>query len=310
STLISKEEISDYFYSLDKNIAIPNRMELVSRWILQELRIHQQKEKSKDWVLEEVELLDKEDFLQAYYKNQLVDEDDFSLEEDILREEVVKRQFAPIRKQVKRYAFVHTLATYRQMFVSWKPHILVDEWETIRGLSVSNLDKRFLTWEDAAPYRYFRDKMIGDKSQRAIRHLFIDEAQDYSAFQFAFIKELFPYTRFTLLGDINQAIYTYASTDNPLVPESINEKHERILLTKSYRSTKQIVEFTKKFAPGGEIIEPFEREGDVPSVLQLSNKEDLADTIIQFITDLKTKTMKRLQLYVKHWKRVTKSSHY
>lgn len=299
SVLISKEAITEHFYSLDNNIAIPNRMEIVSKWILQELRTHQEKEKSKDWVMEQVELLDKEDFLQAYYKNQLVDEDDFSLEEDILREEVVKRQFAPIRKLVKRYAFVHTLATYRQMFIKWKPHILIDEWENIRGLTVSNLDKKFLTWEDAAPYRYFRGKIIGDKAHRAIRHLFIDEAQDYSAFQYAFIKELFPYTRMTLLGDINQAIYTYASSDNPLVPESLDEKHERILLTKSYRSTKQIVEFTKKFAPGGEIIEPFEREGEIPQIINLDHKENLAETIIQSITELTAKNYESIAIICK-----------
>lgn len=96
--LISKESIADYFYSLDESISIPNKMELVAKWLLQEIKIHQQKEKSKDWVLEQIELLDKEEYLQAYYENQRVDEDDPSIEEDILRAIVVKKQFAGVKK--------------------------------------------------------------------------------------------------------------------------------------------------------------------------------------------------------------------
>src|SRR5690606_27518409 len=258
--LISKERISDYFYSLEDVDSIPNRMEYVAKWLLKELRFLQEEEKKKDWVMDQIELLDKEAYLQAYYENQRVDEEDFSLEEDIQRAEVIKKQFTPIRKKVKKFAFVHTLASYKQLFENQQTKN-DDLWQTIAKLTLENISNRFLTWEDATAYRYFRGKLVGDKENRGVRHLFIDEAQDYTAFQYAYIKEIFPFTRLTLLGDINQAIYTYASKENPLVPEFIEGNHERILLTKSYRSTKQIVEFTKKFAPGGEMIEPFERDG-------------------------------------------------
>ncbi|GGA74712.1 RNA polymerase recycling motor HelD [Ornithinibacillus halotolerans] len=297
--LISKESISKYFYSLENNISIPNRIELVSKWLLKELRVIQDREKPKEWVLEQAELLEKEEYLQAYYENQRVDEEDFSIEEDVLRTQVIKRYFAPIRKQIKQFAFVHTLATYRQLFIDWEPSTVSDEWDTICELSIDYLTNKFLTWEDATAYRYFRGKIIGDKEHRGVRHLFIDEAQDYSAFQFAYIQEVFPYARMTLVGDINQAIFSYASTENPLVPNFFDESFERIVLTKSYRSTKQIVEFTKKFAPGGEIIEPFERDGDPPNVIFLESISKQTEEIINSIARFKDKQFETIAILCK-----------
>ncbi|WP_047982332.1 RNA polymerase recycling motor HelD [Ornithinibacillus contaminans] len=297
--LVSKERIYDYFYSLDDTISVPNRIELVSKWLLKELREYQNNEKQKDWVLDQVELLDKEDYLQAYYQNQQVDEDDFSLEEDFLRTEVVKKQFAPMRKRVRKYAFVNTLTTFRNMFTDWGPSQKPANWGTICSLTHENLARKWLTWEDATAYHYFRGKLIGNKEYRSIRHLFIDEAQDYSAFQFAYMKEIFPYTRMTLLGDINQAIYSYASDMNPLVPDLIDENHERITLTKSYRSTKEIVEFTKAYAPDGDIIEPFERSGEPPKIIQLEDRTKLSVTLIENIKTLQEKNFETIAIICK-----------
>jgi DNA helicase II / ATP-dependent DNA helicase PcrA len=297
--LISKEKISNYFYELEDNISIPNRMELVSKWLLKELRLIQNREKDKDWVLEQIELLDKESYLQAYYQNQRIDEDDFSLEEDILREEVVKKQFANIRKQVRKFAFVNVLETYKKLYTGWEINPNPPYWDEICILSRENIKNKFLTWEDATAYRYFRGKLLGDRENRSVRHLFIDEAQDYTSFQYAFIKEIFPYTRMTLLGDINQAIYTYGSSLNPLIPEFIEEGHERIVLTKSYRSTKEIVEFTKKFAPGGELIEPFERHGEKPEIIKLKEDSSLDDVLTKTIHSLQDKKYETIAIICK-----------
>ncbi|MGP4108677.1 RNA polymerase recycling motor HelD [Virgibacillus sp. L01] len=285
--LISKEQISDYFYSLDPEIFLPNRMEAVTNWLLHELREIQKQEKDKDWVMEKVELLDKEEYLEAYHSSQQEDEENSSLEEEFLRKEVVKRHFSQIKKRVKRFDFVHILATYREMFLNWEPSQAPVDWEKIQAQTARNLSQKFLTWEDATPYLYFKGRLLGADSERSVRHLFVDEAQDYSAFQFAYIRHIFPYTRMTLLGDINQAIYAYATEDNPLIPATLEQNHERITLTKSYRSTKQIVEFTKDFAPGEAVIESFERSGHKPKLITLENKANLTVTLIAEIEKLR-----------------------
>lgn len=64
--LINKEQIQSYFYSLDQGQSIPNRMEQTARWLLSELNKLEKKERRKDWVVQEAELLDKEDYLDVY----------------------------------------------------------------------------------------------------------------------------------------------------------------------------------------------------------------------------------------------------
>lgn len=68
--LITKEQIQSYFYSLDQNHSIPNRMEQTAKWSLSELNKLEKKERRKDWVVHEAEPLDKEDYLDVYKKLQ------------------------------------------------------------------------------------------------------------------------------------------------------------------------------------------------------------------------------------------------
>ncbi|MGA3882466.1 UvrD-helicase domain-containing protein, partial [Bacillus pumilus] len=71
------------------------------------------------------------------------------------------------------------------------------------------LQRKEMTYEYAAPYLYLQDKLEGKIINTRIRHLLIDEAQDYSPFQFFVLKQLFPDCRMTILGDFNQAIYAH-----------------------------------------------------------------------------------------------------
>ncbi|WP_246206718.1 RNA polymerase recycling motor HelD [Virgibacillus ihumii] len=285
-TIISNDQIRDYFYSLDSTIAIPNKMELVVKWLLKEIRKREEMEKDKDWILERAELLDKEDYLQAHQENQERDVDDPALEEEILRAEVAKRVFTPIKRRVKRLEFVNVLATYYQLFTGWTPEIVPANWNEICEQTTENLANKFLTWEDATPYLYFKNRILGADSNRSVRYLFIDEAQDFSEFQFAYLSNVFPYTRMSLLGDINQAIFANTIEGNPLIPEKVEERHERITLTKSYRSTRQIVEFTSCFAPGEEKIEPFNRDGALPQLIRLDSEKAICPALMENVRKL------------------------
>ncbi|MGJ9460151.1 RNA polymerase recycling motor HelD [Oceanobacillus sp. CF4.6] len=302
--LFSKQQISDYFYALDEDLALPNKMQLVSEWLRKELRRVQKSEKDKDWVMEQVELLDKEDYLKAYHQSVKQDDlNDFAsnmeLEEEFLRKEVVKKVFSKIKKRVKRLEFVHLSETFYKLFTEWKPQNAPEFWEEVCTLTVKNLSNKILLWEDATPYVYFKGKLLGDDADRSVRHLLIDEAQDYSAFQFAYIKHIFPYTKLTLLGDSNQSIYTYATKENPLISVDTKSSYEKITLTKSYRSTKEIVDFTTYFAPGKELIEAFNREGRLPRLERLTNKEALVNAIIENIVVLREEGHETIALICK-----------
>jgi DNA helicase II / ATP-dependent DNA helicase PcrA len=274
--IISKESITDYFYSLDSDFTIPNRVEMVKDWLLKELKRKVKRERSKGWVEEEIQFLEKEDYLESYQqlqdKNQFTDKsfDDFDREQKLLAEKVVKERFKPLFSRVKRLNFIDIPGLYGQLFNKGanNKEVIMDDWTQICMETLDKLTNYKIAYEDATPFVYLQDLIKGRKSSTGIRHIFIDEAQDYSPFQFAFIQRLFPYSKMTLLGDFNQAIFSGA-TGSATVLMDDNETlvdAERIVLTKTYRSTKEIVDFTSSLIAGGEKIEPFNRHGKKPTV--------------------------------------------
>ncbi|MDM5331501.1 RNA polymerase recycling motor HelD [Neobacillus sp. CF12] len=286
---ISKEAIYDYFYSLDNSFTIPNRLEMVKDWLLRELKRRVRQERSKAWVEEEVQFLEKEDYLEAYQELQEKDRftdksfDDFEQEQKLLAEKIVKQKFRPLFSRVKKLNFIDMQGLYSQLFKVGvdNKEVLLDDWAQICLQSIKQLANYKIAYEDATPFVYLQDLLKGRKSTTGIRHIFIDEAQDYSPFQFALIERLFPYSKMTLLGDFNQAIFSGA-TGSPTVISDYEKKGEdieKIILTKTYRSTKEIVDFTSSLIEGGDKIEPFNRHGKKPTIQKA--EPDLLNGFIQ-----------------------------
>lgn len=294
-TLISAEQIRERFYALDRSLPIPNRMKLVSEWLLKELQAKARLERAKPWVEDEIELLDEEAYLRAYKelrrKKAFSGEtfDDFRREQSWLGAMVVQEQFKTLRAQAKQLRFADVPAVFRQLFADpqFAGRFAPDEglpqrWEDICSQTAERLDRCELACEDAAPYLYLQERIEGFQTNTSVRHVFIDEAQDYSPFQFALIKQLFPRSSVTALGDLNQAIYAHSASGAGFTPLSAlygAEDTETFTLTRTYRSTRQIVEFTRGLIEGGEAIEPFNREGGKPTLTQAADTAELAAKI-------------------------------
>ncbi|KQL19889.1 RNA polymerase recycling motor HelD [Cytobacillus solani] len=294
--LLTKEQLSEKFYSFNTAISIPNRIQLLQEWIVKELKKRKKLEKRKDWVKEEIQFLEKEDYAEVFKKLQVEKRfsedtfDDFAQEEELLSEIVVTRYFKPIIKRVRSFGFIHYLGMYNQLFkenMLNKLNVPIPEnWDDIRKLSFMQLNSLEISYEDATPFVYFKDKIEGRKTHSSIRHLFIDEAQDYSPFQLAYLKQLFPNSKMTLLGDINQGIYMHSHEEVAMAANGLEEEDkEMIVLTRSYRSTRPIVEFTKTLLKDGYHIEAFNRDGDEPT-LTIVEKEQLIPSIIERVKEL------------------------
>lgn len=296
-TLISKKEMTNYFYSLNQTLSIPSRMQLVSEWLRKELFRIERQERNKDWVIEESELLGKEEYLKIYKEVQRKNDskktsfDDFDLEQKLIAKEIVHKYFKPIKQAIKRLEFINTKAIYLQFFENVKGDKRPDNWQDICAYTIKRLKNSEMSYEDATPFLYLVDQLEGKKSNTIIRHLFIDEAQDYSAFQFEYLSQLFPNCRMTILGDFNQAIYAHSHHAPTLLSSDLYEegKFEKIQLLKSYRSTREIVEFTKDFIAGGEMIEPFNRSGELPTVTEVNHQDNLHQKVIDRVHKLQTK---------------------
>lgn len=300
--LVSGAQLTEQFYALSGSMTLPNRMQALSEWLLKELRRLAKKEMNEPWVLDEIELLDKETYHEALEqlkkkKSFSADTfDDFDREREQLSLMVVQEKFKILRKKAKKLAFIDTAGVYRQLFSNADlaaslagEEPLPVRWEEIGSGTVDCLDRKELSYEDATPYLYLIERLEGFQTNNSVRHVFIDEAQDYSPFQFAVLKRLFPRARMTVLGDLNQAIYAHASSENgfaALQKLFDAEETETFVLTRSYRSTREIVEYTRGLVEGGEAIELFNRGGSRPTVTKAADKGALIHQIVERIGNL------------------------
>jgi DNA helicase II / ATP-dependent DNA helicase PcrA len=302
--LITKEEIYQYFYNIDPAISIPNKIELVRNWLMKELKKSMKVEQSEDWVKEEIQFLDKEDYLEAF--NTIVEKDgfskesfnDFDREEAYLAQMVVKQRFKRLFSWVKKLRFVNLLEMYKRIFMLENN---TPKWNEISKFSVKSLNDMNMTYEDATPFVYLQDLILGRNSDTAIRHVFIDEAQDYSPFQFSYIQQLFPFSKMTLLGDINQAIYSGVTNSETVLEGTVSSENETetIVLTKTYRSTKPIVEFTRGFIDNGEKIEAFNRPGKKPTLKVINDFWELEKNLIFKVQSLQENGYKTIAIICK-----------
>lgn len=147
-----------------------------------------------------------------------------------------------------------------------------------------------LTYDDLAPIMYLKIKLEGLKINYEVKHIVIDEAQDYSLLQFKVIKELTNCTGFTILGDSNQRIIPIKE-EIPMknLSSVINGmKINSFDLIKSYRTTKQIMEYASNILDLNIEI-PLIREGKEVTEEFFSSNEELISSINKNIMHIRDK---------------------
>lgn len=284
-TLISKQQMAAQFYSYDPSIRLANRVALMQEWLRKALRELEKEEWKAGWVQDEMDYLDKDEYQASYHRMRRRQRgkdatfNDGLQEEDVLRRMIVEEHFKPLRARIRRLRFVDLTGLYaqlferRELFASLHEGEIPPRWDDICAFTLDKLSRKELSYEDATPFLYLKELVEGFQTNTTIRYVLIDEAQDFSAFQFEFIKRLFPRSRMTVLGDFNQAIFAHATTlsgSTPLSGLYGEAETEQIVLTRSYRSTREIVEFTSAMLPDSAAIEPFDRGGLKPVVTRLA----------------------------------------
>ncbi len=132
-------------------------------------------------------------------------------------------------------------------------------------------NKKTLEWSDVYPFMYFHAAFEGLKDNRLIKHLVIDEMQDYTPVQYAVMNKLFNCKK-TILGDFGQALHpNHVHTLKDL--RDIYHNAELVELNKSYRSTYEIINFAKQIQDTVK-LEPIERHGDIPELIACRDKKE------------------------------------
>lgn len=132
-------------------------------------------------------------------------------------------------------------------------------------------EKGTLEFADVFPFVYLKIFFDGTENYHYVKHLLVDEMQDYTPIQYAVLSKLFQ-CKMTILGDSSQSVNPYSSSSL----EEINKvflEADCVELCKSYRSTYEITNFAQKIQKNKKLV-PIERHGQEPTITRCIDKND------------------------------------
>lgn len=138
-----------------------------------------------------------------------------------------------------------------------------------------------ILYEDVYSMLYMKYMLWGTKNLRPVKHLVIDEMQDYSYLHFLILEKLF-HCSMTILGDEMQSMTEENHDIRKFLPQILGKELKEIEICKSYRSTCEIMDFASKLTKKNHVI-PFERHGDYPQILQYKNETEKYEALAEAI---------------------------
>lgn len=202
------------------------------------------------------------------------------------------------------------LKLVRSTVKSWKVPKVTDLYRQFHKEYWSEKSKTTWEWSDLAPLLFLHQQIYGVPSQWQYQHVVIDEAQDYSPFQMEVLKRHARGSSFTILGDLLQTIYPERGIHHWEQFLSLFPTSRSILfrLTRSYRSTQQIIHFANKIiAPFVEqelLAEAVSRAGEFVTCTK-GRKQDEQTALLEKLADLKRKGHKTIAIIVRDEKTAT-----
>ena len=136
---------------------------------------------------------------------------------------------------------------------------------------------------------------------REVKHIVVDEAQDYTEPYFYFLRQAFPNAVFTILGDKNQNVnpfFKYQSLEE-LLPDS---KYAEINI--AYRSSPEIVEYCNHILKINHIHSKRESQ-NIEVAEHKTNSRNLTSVIDEKLKRYKTLGMKRISIITSSQKQAT-----
>lgn len=293
----SKEKIAEIYYSFNRNYHLGNRLDATKESLIKILNSRIGNEMRSKWVEEAIQTMSKEDLDVALHEHPGEFESE-EAEHKFLARRIVMDALRPVKKAIDHNRWMNINAQYLHLLrVTPKLVNIADfdispaEWQQYLDQQITAFKAKRISTSGVSIYLYLYDLLTGERGQREIRFVFVDEVQDYDAFQLAYLQFNFPKAKFTLLGDLNQAIFTHEQSHTLLqeLGTMFGEDNTKVIqLTKSYRSTQQLTDFTKGLLVNGERIEAFERQGELPRVLELADESTAVVTVVNTLDRYQT----------------------
>ena len=144
-------------------------------------------------------------------------------------------------------------------------------------LSTAEYERRKLEYEDVFPILYLKYRLKGSRKHKNIKHLVIDEMQDYSYLQYNILAMLFN-CRMTILGDHAQTMDSECQDVTKFLPKIFGRKVRKIVMNKSYRNTIEIAQYAGKIQED-EKLELFQRHGKAVEEFHDFKQDEILENI-------------------------------
>lgn len=184
------------------------------------------------------------------------------------------------------FLFADSLSLYENYYV----FIGHKEYFSMKG-------KNHLDYSDVFPFIYV--KMFFEEipeDYKNVKHLLIDEMQDYTPIQYAVLSKLFS-CQMTILGDLNQSVNPYSSSAADKITPYF-KGYSCVELQKSYRSTYEIMELAQSIKKNNSLI-PMERHGQKPTFISCRSFQDEVEEIYDLILEFEASNYNSLGILCK-----------
>ena len=138
-------------------------------------------------------------------------------------------------------------------------------------------ERRKVQYEDVFPMLYLKYRLLGHGAQKNIKHLVIDEMQDYSFLQYVLLKQIFQ-CRMTILGDYAQTLDAKQHDVLKFLPKIFGKEIRQVILRKSYRNTYEIARYAGEIS-GIRDLELLERHGKEVEERRFSSEDEMLEAV-------------------------------
>ena len=308
--LMTKEDIAKLFYREYGYLPLVRRIEEIKKHLLNKLT------SVKDEIIKEIEDEAKYLISKAKFEEEIVELQRSEIRAIYAERDEKLKEFATnIKKHVDNYfkenKVLDALGYYKEFIDVYLKDlagnkISADEIKYIIDGFATNQRKGQIEMEDLAPLMYITYMIHGIKTKFELKHVVIDEAQDFSEFQFYVFKKIVKSNSMTILGDLAQGIYGYRGTNNwkktmDIVFEGDTDL-QYLTLSKTYRTTEEIMNMAndviahiqdKIKCPLGE---PVMKNGEKVSMTQFKSEEEMIAQVKSRIEEFLSKGLKNIAI--------------
>ena len=310
---MSAKDIAHLFYREYKKLPICRRIDEISKHLKNAVIMRNAE------ILKDIE--EERDYKVAKIKQEeQVEEIRYSLiraeyeEADKLAKSVTK----DVKRQIQKYFGVSKILEPIKYYTEFIEHYLEkladgripkEDIKYIKDSFKASQRNGKIEMEDIAPLMYIKYMVNGIKTKFELKHIVIDEAQDFSEFQFYVFKKIVKSSSLTILGDLAQGIYYYRGTENWQKTMSLvfDEQIEPQYLTlkKTYRTTEEIMNVANKVIShlieklNCSLGEPVMKNGAPVTIKEFKNRNKMVEQIKQRLDEFKNKDLKNIALICK-----------